>query len=750
MADFGISLAVSAAGGTRLTETGLSLGTPQYMSPEQATGDREIDGRSDVYSLACVLYEMLAGEPPHTGPTAQAVLAKVVSERPRPLRQLRERVPWWLEEAVDSALAPTPADRFVAAGAFAAAASTPRLEAETPGAKKPVVAVAITAVVTAAITVAAVLAAAGNDGPTATSDAPVPTERPLTFTGTAETVGLSPDGQTVAYATPEGLVTRDVRGGSESLVLGLWDGGLGLPFSDPRWMPDGSGLVFGQIMADGRFGVMSVPRLGGDPNPIHAMRLEAGQPGGDLILFPDSEQLLVMRVLEPDQAKPWLRVVVPPDSSFGISTDETAIRIWDAAVSPNGEWVAYIAERADRTAFIATASVDGESSNIVLEGRQELVKWEETSSNSKWPMFRSMKWVAKDRLYFRRHGGRGMDIHDLRIDPRDGTPVDEPYAVVHGLPRGTSFDVSADASRLVYASGVNRAHVHKTELIGSAAPYQISDSLLTSGTGWNVLPRVSTSGQRVAFVAKTFETSDIYVVDRGESTPRRINTLYDWRSIFEMAWSPDESRLLVHADTDEGDRLLIVSTSDPAVEDLGQIPAVNIQIGWSPDGRHVLYGSADGSHYVIRDLVSGQTKQLLGEVASELIHAFFSPDGQYFAAQDISTNLLWISPVEGGEPRSIGPIHDLMTTPDSPRAFHWTRDGRIWIMDPGTQSLLTIPSAGGEIRHVAGLPHSCIHQAGSSMTADASVLVCSAVERESDVWVIDNFDPQVANVPERR
>src|SRR5207249_7623740 len=89
VADFGIALAVSNAGGARVTQTGLSLGTPQYMSPEQATGDRVIDGRSDIYSLAALTYEMLAGEPPHTGHTMQQVIARVVTERPRRLRSMR-------------------------------------------------------------------------------------------------------------------------------------------------------------------------------------------------------------------------------------------------------------------------------------------------------------------------------------------------------------------------------------------------------------------------------------------------------------------------------------------------------------------------------------------------------------------------------------------------------------------------------------------------------------------------------------
>jgi len=125
VADFGIALAVSAAAGSRLTETGLSLGTPQYMSPEQATGDRLIDARSDIYSLGAVLYEMLAGEPPHTGPTVQSVIAKVVTDRPRPLGQLRASVTPQVEAAVLKALAKLPADRFQTAAQFVDALTRP-------------------------------------------------------------------------------------------------------------------------------------------------------------------------------------------------------------------------------------------------------------------------------------------------------------------------------------------------------------------------------------------------------------------------------------------------------------------------------------------------------------------------------------------------------------------------------------------------------------------------------------------------
>jgi len=125
VADFGIALAVSQAGGTRLTETGLSLGTPHYMSPEQATGDRELDARSDVYSLGAMVYEMLTGEPPHHGATVQAIIARILSAEPEPIARHRPSVPAHVDAAVRKALDKTPADRFSSAEKFAVALGNP-------------------------------------------------------------------------------------------------------------------------------------------------------------------------------------------------------------------------------------------------------------------------------------------------------------------------------------------------------------------------------------------------------------------------------------------------------------------------------------------------------------------------------------------------------------------------------------------------------------------------------------------------
>jgi hypothetical protein len=129
VADFGIARAITMADSDKLTETGLAIGTPAYMSPEQASGQIRLDGRSDQYSLGCVMYEMLVGEPPYTGPTSHAIIARRLTDPVPPLRTVRETVPESVEQAIVRALARVPADRFATTAEFVAALSAPRVEA---------------------------------------------------------------------------------------------------------------------------------------------------------------------------------------------------------------------------------------------------------------------------------------------------------------------------------------------------------------------------------------------------------------------------------------------------------------------------------------------------------------------------------------------------------------------------------------------------------------------------------------------
>ena len=318
IADFGIALAVAQAGAGRITETGLSLGTPHYMSPEQATGDRDVDPRSDVYALGCVLYEMLSGQPPFSATTAQAVLVKILTADAPSITSERRTVPPHVGHALAQALEKLPADRFTSAAEFATALSDPsftyearaRTSVATPTPETPAPPPQATGIdrrVFSAVTlVAATMTAlaawgwlrppptqpahatlslidlgdislAGNaeiivspdgsrfamagtmDGQTALywRDAGEENFRVIPGTENAQSAAFSPEGDWIVYATAPGraLFRVSLSGGAPTPLLP--SGAL-----DPRlphWGDDGT-IVFG-----GPTGMYRVPDTGGEP-----------------------------------------------------------------------------------------------------------------------------------------------------------------------------------------------------------------------------------------------------------------------------------------------------------------------------------------------------------------------------------------------------------------------------------------------------------------------------------------------------
>ena len=168
VADFGIARGLGGEGGEALTQTGMSVGTPQYMSPEQANGTRGIDARSDVYSLGCVLYELLAGEPPYTGPSAQVILMRRFTDPVPSVRKLRANVPEGVDQAIQRALAVVPGDRFPTAAAFAEALETVSTPTATPTVVTPTGSPVTTGLAGSAPGASWPPAPAGLAGPTAT------------------------------------------------------------------------------------------------------------------------------------------------------------------------------------------------------------------------------------------------------------------------------------------------------------------------------------------------------------------------------------------------------------------------------------------------------------------------------------------------------------------------------------------------------------------------------------------------------
>jgi eukaryotic-like serine/threonine-protein kinase len=257
--DFGIALAVSAAAGGRMTETGLSLGTPHYMSPEQATAEKNVSPRSDIYSLGAVLYEMLSGDPPHVASSAQAVIMKIITEPARPVSQHRRSVPPNVVAALSTALEKLPADRFDSAKAFSDALVNPTFATATvavpvmPRATgiSPRLFWATAATATVATVAALSLAAfalrwrrAEVTRPVTRLSVAIPDSQRISDGGAFSRLALSPDGRTIVYVGPGAsasstrLWIRRLDQLSATSLAGT-DGAI-----NPSFSPDGTRIAF--------------------------------------------------------------------------------------------------------------------------------------------------------------------------------------------------------------------------------------------------------------------------------------------------------------------------------------------------------------------------------------------------------------------------------------------------------------------------------------------------------------------------
>ncbi len=448
VADFGIALAVTNAASARLTHTGLSLGTPQYMSPEQATGERTIDGRSDVYSLAAVLYEMLTGEPPHTGSTAQAVIARLITEKARSPRLVRANVPAHVDAAIERALEKLPADRFANAGEFAAAlqghgwtATPPPSAATTTLARRTVSRWTFAAALFAAGTIvgavamrsraASIGAATQGDAPTARGsillapDAPIALANlpPVGFNGSE--LDVAPDGSMLAYvgATAAGniLYVRDIASGETHSLAGTE--GVKIAF----FSPDGAWIGF--VTADH---VKKIPRGGGTATELAAAStVRAWWPDQEFIYY-DAEHGILSRVPS-DGGKPE-RLVTRRELGARDFTD----------VLPGG-----------RTVLVTAASASNESIN----GDHGDVLLADVRSHRTTVLVHSAyaaRYVPDGHVIF----ARGGSLFAIRFDASRGAVEGNPVAIASGVSMESAFGMlqaSAVRGVLAYVPGADNS-----------------------------------------------------------------------------------------------------------------------------------------------------------------------------------------------------------------------------------------------------------------------------------------------------
>jgi serine/threonine-protein kinase len=569
VADFGIALAASKASGNRMTETGMSLGTPHYMSPEQAMGEREITARSDVYALGAVLYEMLTGDPPFTGSTAQAVVARVVTESPRPLIPQRHTIPPHVEAAVMTALEKLPADRFASAAQFAEALIHPMPMATRPIASARSAGVAprggirsrlhdpvtlgLAALAVAALGAAAVLARRPA------AQMATPTVR-FVFTGSdsAPTLinfpwpaAISPDGSLLAYAVPQpgsrvALAVRRTDQLEGHLIPGT-DGA-----SQPLFSPDGRWVAFEandmekKVRLDGSAPVAIAP--GGASNGADWTTTD------ELILGATGRAHGLSRVsVAGGELMPFTAV----DSTHG-----ELEHLWPIA-SPDGQAVVFtISYGPLERSELAIASLDGGSPvRLGLRG------------------IRPLAMVDDALVYVRADGavmGVPIDVRRRRVLGRP-VPVLDPVPVYQALNGNSDVFVSRGGA-LVYGLHATRARLIWLDRSGLARA--ISPELRNFD-----MPRISPDGRKIAVVVADGAKRDVWIYELDGGTFSRLTSM---GNVTSLEWTRDGERIVFSADSGGTGAVWTQSVGDATDPELLLRAPNSVVASLAPDGRSLL------------------------------------------------------------------------------------------------------------------------------------------------------------------
>jgi serine/threonine-protein kinase len=614
VADFGIALAVQSAGGERMTQTGLSLGTPHYMSPEQAMGERAIDARSDIYALGAVTYEMLAGDPPFTGSSVQVIVAKVLSERPTPLRTLRDTVPPHVEQAVLTALAKLPADRFATAVDYAAALTAERFSTATTAAVAQAGGPALvrarrTSVVFGGLAAATLgLAVWGwTRRPPAPSETPVQryeftsgSELPFAYPvlSAVTALAISPAGDRVVYSARKGgSWVLAVRRLDELVVRALpgTEGAYYPAFSpDGRWIAFQSGQLIKRIAPDGT-GLTTVTQVG------------AAETSG-ITWLSDEEIVFAHRALS---AAAGLQIV---------SASGGAPRPWSQPDTTAGERFQLSPVAADGGSLVFYTSTRGSSLQLSLG----VV----TTADGKTTVLRDLAaakalGMIDDKLVYVRGDGALMAV---RFDTRRltfGNPIQVGDSVT-----ARNWDVGAALSitgSLVYQQGGAASQLVRVDLTGSA-------TVLVDSVRSYQHPRYSPDAERIAFGVSGSVGLDIWTIDLGSRTLERLTSE---GGNDRPEWSADGLRVgySSNRDTPQGFWWQPADGSGPATKlHVAQHP---IREGvFTPDGKGLLYRtdhSTNARDVWLRPLVGDTTPVplLVGPYDEKEPRA--SPDSRWLA-----------------------------------------------------------------------------------------------------------------------
>jgi eukaryotic-like serine/threonine-protein kinase len=643
VADFGIALAVSAAAGGRMTETGMSLGTPHYMSPEQATAEKDLTARSDVYSLGSVLYEMLTGEPPHTGASAQAIIMKIVTDRARPVTDLRKSVPPNVAAAVAKALEKLPADRFgsavefgsaladvhfTTAGGLAARGADRRGSAWWQDGRPWALAVGLAVVASAGVWFTT--RRATPEPLVARFRVPIESERGVTG-APVNTLALSPDARTVVY------VGRTVGGTGSQLYERRLDELSARPIagteggSFPAFSPDGRRLVY--VGTNGVF-VLSVPFETGAPTRVASVSSQALAS----VTWLDPSGLVITNgegAIERVGLDGASTVLARPDTAAGERN------LFVQVALPDGHTVIAIAS-AGANAIGRVVALDTRSGE-----RRALI---ETPANAAWYTDGCLIWSLPNGA-----------LMAAPIDAASGRTIGSAVAL-------------ADGVRQAVGGGGQAAVSHTGSIV--YLPDQPFSLMLVDRTGRREVvaeerrfhsPRFSPDGRRLALDFIQQGSRDVWTLDLRQRTMTRVSFEDDGH---DPIWSPD-GRWIAYVHGNGVWRRRADGSGSPDSVYVGFVAASPLD--YLPDGNRMFVALTATVGFDVGLVEPGSSdgvEVLLGTPFGEQA-ATTSPDGRWMAysSDETGRDEIYIRPFpEGGG--------KLLVSQGGGTEPRWSRDGR--------------------------------------------------------------------------
>ncbi len=646
VADFGIALAVQHAGGERMTRTGLSLGTPQYMAPEQAMGDRVVDARADVYALGAVTYEMLAGEPPFAGTTAQAVVARVLTESPPPLAARRPHVPPHADLAIRTAMEKIPADRFASAAAFAAAlqdaqavpppkATPPAANVERTFSRRAVGMMAGWALGLVAIAAVAgwlrgrAVADRANAERVASLPAPAVVRFALDADSSVRGLGapaIAPDGNSVVYlgSSARGPVLLVRRTGEFAARA--------LPGTDdaesPFFSSDGSAIAYAAKGALWRLDL-----AGGTPQKLAAIPNDGEFAGGswgsnDEILFSVEEGGL-------------FRVPSTGGEPIAVTAAAPAGRLLHPHYIPGA-----------RAALVTVARGDDAGRVGVLDLATGRLRELEPGAGARY---------AAGHIVFARRGG---ELYRQPFDAEALQPTGSPSRLERGLDGSATtplqlaglFDVSPNGA-VAYRTVDGNADEESVRLVVADRAGRVQRTIPTR-VPWS--PRFSPDGGRIAYGAFPAGRgpSELWVTDLVSGTTVQLTD--DGRDNNDPRWSPDGRWLAYSAIANRGKDLFVRPVSGGVPRQLTAAEGSEWPTGWSSDGKQVVFtqwSDGDQGDIWLQPAAGGAPRRLVGTHAHET-GASLSPDGRWLTYQSDesgSTEIYVAAMPDAASPTRISP-----------------------------------------------------------------------------------------------